>query len=125
MSTNDPVRRDARHCPRCGAMGILPLDQPAGDHGQIEDPAMICPVCNDEFRATGMRWLGTFDVAELTDNEVHEMAVALVDWQDRMSAQTCDKRVYAVSDDLIDPFGGPHERDPDLTIPREEDGVGD
>jgi len=30
MSTNDPSRRDARHCPRCGAMGILPLTNQPG-----------------------------------------------------------------------------------------------
>jgi len=41
---------------------------------EIEDPMMICPVCEDEFSATGMRWLGAFDVAKLTDKEIHEMA---------------------------------------------------
>jgi hypothetical protein len=54
MSTNDLPRRDARHCPRCGAMGILPLAQPT-------------PVCEEECRATGMRWLGAFDVGDMTN----------------------------------------------------------
>jgi hypothetical protein len=53
MSTNDSARRDARHCPRCGAMGILPLDQPAGVHGEIESPVMICPVCDEKVTAGG------------------------------------------------------------------------
>jgi len=87
MSTNDPARRDARHCPRCGAMGILPLDQPAEVNGEIEDPVMICPLCEEEFRATGMRWLGAFDVADVTDEEIHDLAVGLVEWQDQISAQ--------------------------------------
>jgi hypothetical protein len=66
MSTNDLPRRDARHCPRCGAMGILPLAQPTPD-GQIQDPVMICPICEEECRATGMRWLGAFDVGDMTN----------------------------------------------------------
>jgi phage terminase large subunit GpA-like protein len=79
MSTNDPTRRDARHCPRCGAMGILPLEQLSGDHGEIQDPVMICPGCNEEFRATGMRWLGVFNVAEMTDEEIDAWAAHFVD----------------------------------------------
>jgi len=43
MSTTNPAHRYARHCPQCGAMGILPLDQPAGDRGDFQDPVMICP----------------------------------------------------------------------------------
>ena len=31
--------------------------------------------------------LGVFEVTDMTDDEVHEMAVSLVEWQDRMSAQ--------------------------------------
>jgi len=38
MSTTNPAHRDARHCAQCGAMGILPLDQPAGDRGEVQDP---------------------------------------------------------------------------------------
>jgi len=48
---------------------------------------MICPLCEEEFRATGISWLGNFEVTDMTDDEVHEMAIALVEWQDRMSAQ--------------------------------------
>ncbi len=51
---------DARHCPRCGASGILPLAQPREPDGTIKNPLMICPVCDDAFRATGMTWLGAF-----------------------------------------------------------------
>jgi hypothetical protein len=60
-------------------MGILPLDQPAGDHGQIEDPVMICPVCEEEFRTTGMKWLGAFNVADMTDDEIDAWAAHFVD----------------------------------------------
>jgi hypothetical protein len=102
-------------------MGILPLDQPDGEHGQIEDPVMICPVCEEEFRATGMKWLGAFDVAKLTDEEIHKMAEQIVDtWFPEHSGD----RLHGISDDLIDPFGGPDEPDPDLTPPREEGGPG-
>jgi hypothetical protein len=82
MSTTDPERRDARHCPQCGAMGILPLGQPAGDHGEIQDPVMICPICDDEFRATGMRWLGAFsppNLADITDDELDAWADQFVE----------------------------------------------
>jgi len=104
----NPAHRDARHCPQCGAMGILPLDKPARDRGEFQDPIMICPICEEEFRATGMTWLGVFAVADMTDDEVHEVAIALVEWQDRMSAQASDNRVPTVSDDFgpLDPFGG-------------------
>jgi len=40
----------------------------------------------------------------MTDDEVHEMAVALVEWQDRMSAQATDNRVPTVSDDFKSPL---------------------
>ena len=79
MSTNDPRRRDARHCPQCGAMGILRLDQPAGDHGEIQDPVMLCPRCEVEFTASGMRWLGACNVGDMTDEEIHEWAERLSD----------------------------------------------
>jgi tRNA G26 N,N-dimethylase Trm1 len=61
-TTNRP---SARHCPRCGAMGILPLDQPRGPTGAIKDLVMICPMCEDEFRATGATWLGAFRPPDL------------------------------------------------------------
>jgi hypothetical protein len=104
-------------------MGILRLDQPAGDHGEIEDPMMICPVCEDEFSATGMRWLGAFDVAKLTDKEIHEMAEQI---NNVWFPDASDDRLHGISDELgplLDPFGGPDEPDPDLTHPREEDGA--
>ncbi len=77
------AQRDARHCPRCGARGILPLDQTHGDHGEIVDPFMICPVCEEEFRAKGVTWLGAFsppNVADMTDDETVEAAKAIGDW---------------------------------------------
>ena len=117
--SSKPRRRDARHCPRCGAMGILPLDQPTGDHGQIEDPLMICPVCEDEFRATGMEWVGAFNVADMADEEIHKMAEQI---NNVWFPEDSDDRLHAASYDLLDPFGGPDEPDPDLTPPREEDG---
>jgi RNA polymerase subunit RPABC4/transcription elongation factor Spt4 len=60
MMTDSNSRRDARHCPVCGARGILPFDQPAAPDGSIENPTMICPVCEVEFLAVGMRWVGAF-----------------------------------------------------------------
>jgi hypothetical protein len=61
--------------------------------------------------------LRVFEVTDMTDDEVHEMAVALVEWQDEMSAQTSDNRVHAVSDDfgpLLDPFGGSDDYSGDI-----------
>jgi len=87
MDTHEPERRDALHCPRCGAKGILPLDQPPNEHGGIVDSVMICPKCNHEFRATGVTWLGAFDVADMTDEGIEELATALVDWQDEQEAK--------------------------------------
>jgi len=49
-------RRDARNCPTCGAMGILPLAQPHELGGGIVNPVMLCPVCEVEFTATGMTY---------------------------------------------------------------------
>ena len=119
MSTNDSARRDARHCPRCGAMGILPLGQPAGGHGQIEDPVMICPVCEEEFSATGMRWLGAFNVSDVSDEQLDKLSEQIVGtWFPEDSDAALD-----VPRPLLDPFGGPDEPDPDLTPPREEDGA--
>jgi hypothetical protein len=46
-------------------MGILPLDQPRGPTGAIKDLVMICPMCEDEFRATGATWLGAFRPPDL------------------------------------------------------------
>jgi len=40
---------------------------------------MICPVCEDEFRATGMKWLGGFNVADMTDDEIDAWAAHFVD----------------------------------------------
>jgi hypothetical protein len=54
--TNEP-RRDARHCPTCRTLGILPLDQPREANGAIQDPLMLCPECEVKFTATGMRYL--------------------------------------------------------------------
>ncbi len=70
-------RRDARECPECGAMGILPLHQEPGDGvvpGTIENPVMVCPVCETEYRATNMTWIGVVSVADLTDDEIEELA---------------------------------------------------
>jgi hypothetical protein len=101
-------------------MGILPLDQPGGN-GQIDFPVMICPVREDEFRASGMRWLGAFKVSEVSDEQVDELSGQITAaW---FPAATDDKHHHAVSHDLIDPFGGPDEADPDLTPPLEEDGA--
>jgi len=80
MATTDPSRRDARHCPRCGARGILPLDQPMEPSGAIQDPVMLCPVCGDEFRATGIRRLGASrppDLATATDEEIERWVEGL------------------------------------------------
>jgi hypothetical protein len=74
---------DARYCPVCGATGILPLDQPNED-GTTADPVMLCPVCEKEFRADGMTWLGAVGVpghvdpaVGLTDEQIHQMTEAM------------------------------------------------
>jgi len=44
---------------------------------------MICPVCEEEFRAKGVTWLGAFsppNVADMTDDETVEAAKAIGDW---------------------------------------------
>jgi len=64
-----------------------------------------------------MTWLGVFDVTDMTDDEVHEIAVALVEWQDRMSAEVSDNRVHAASGDsveLLDVDGGPDDYPGDM-----------
>jgi len=86
--------------------------KPAGDHGEIEDPMMICPVCEDEFSATGMRWLGAFDVAKLTDKEIHEMAEQI---NNVWFPDASDDRLHGISDELgplLDPFWWTDEPDP-------------
>lgn len=73
-------RRDARDCPHCGARGILPLHQEPDDDavdGKIENPVMICPNCQQEFRATGMTWMGAVSVADMTDNEIDDLVEVL------------------------------------------------
>ena len=85
MATKDPARRDQRYCPRCGAIGILRLDQDADVLGEIQGPVMICPVCEEEFTATGMKWLGTFDIAEMSDEQLDELADALFERWNRYS----------------------------------------
>ncbi len=73
MPSTDEPRRDARHCPTCGALGIVPLDQPRKANGAIQDPVMICPVCEVEFRAAGMRYLAARPpegFVELSEEEV-------------------------------------------------------
>jgi|HubBroStandDraft_1064217.scaffolds.fasta_scaffold523104_1 hypothetical protein len=108
MSTNEPRRRDARHCPRCGAMGILPLDQPGGAHGEIQDPVMICPVCDEEFTAEGMSWFGAFNVADMTDEEIHEWAERLSDaiWG---TGHEGDRDAADDPVELLDIDGGPDD----------------
>lgn len=43
MSKRSPARPDGRHCPKCDAMGILPLELPHDYDGHIVDPVMLCP----------------------------------------------------------------------------------
>jgi len=81
---------------------------------------MVCPVFQDEFRATGMKWLGAFKVSEVGDEQLDELSEHITDaWFPEANGD----QLHAVSDDLINPFGGPDEPDPDLTTPREEDGA--
>lgn len=75
---------DARNCPTCGARGIL-LYQPSDERDRIANPAMLCPNCQTEFRATGVTWLGAFRPSTqvgpdgLTDQQITEMAEAMAD----------------------------------------------
>jgi hypothetical protein len=43
MPPTDEPRRDARHCPTCGAMGILPLDQRRDANGAHPGPTHAVP----------------------------------------------------------------------------------
>lgn len=81
MATTDAPRHDPRHCPRCGARGIVPMEQAKEPSGAIQDPVMLCPVCGDEFQAAGIRWLGASrppDLATATDEEIERWAQAFV-----------------------------------------------
>ena len=70
----------ARHCPHCGALGILPLDQPHDERGWIVDPVMLCPICEVEFRATGVTWLGASrPPVNDTEDKLNAWAEAFVD----------------------------------------------
>ena len=51
------VRRDVRDCPKCGIRGILPLDQPRDRRGRIKNPTMLCPSCEEEFKAVGFTFM--------------------------------------------------------------------
>jgi len=79
----------ARHCPTCGTLGILPLDQPRDERGRIVDPVMLCPVCDREFRATGLTWLGAVEVPadwdELPEDEKMEVARGMAREMQRQS----------------------------------------
>lgn len=62
-------------------VGILPLRQDPGEDavpGTIENPVMICPVCDVEYGATDMTWMGTVSVSDLTDDEIEEFAEVLI-----------------------------------------------
>lgn len=82
MAPTDEPRRDARHCPTCGALGILPLDQAREANDAIQVPVMLCSVCEVEFRATGMRYLVARPpegFGSLSEDEVDAWARAFVD----------------------------------------------
>jgi hypothetical protein len=78
VTNTEPERQDSRSCPGCGAMGILSLDQPREEGGRIVEPVMLCPVCDDEFTATGMTWMGAVPV-DAIDEMSDEEFEALVD----------------------------------------------
>ncbi|MHB8438974.1 MAG: TY-Chap domain-containing protein [Acidimicrobiales bacterium] len=80
MTTNDTSRPNSRHCPRCDAPGILPLEQPADEWGRIQDPVLLCPYCLAEFRAEGVTWLGAVPVPDPHDDGVEELAESLSDF---------------------------------------------
>ena len=48
---------DPRRCPTCGTRGIVPVDQPGHSLWSIDDPVMLCTVCQTGFRAQGMRFV--------------------------------------------------------------------
>jgi hypothetical protein len=81
VPSTDHPRRDSRHCPTCGAMAILPVDQPREANGAIQDPVMLCPMCEVEFTATGMRFVAARppELGTLSEDEVRTWARAFVD----------------------------------------------
>lgn len=86
-----PERRSARHCPDCGALGILPLAQRHTPDGGIQDPVLICPVCSTEFWAVGVKWLGALkppsDWASLPRSEQKAAAEEMASiWWPRLSS---------------------------------------
>ena len=59
----------------------MPLHQDASEDavpGTIESPIMNCPVCESEYRATGMTWLGAVDVGDMTDAELDELTEVVI-----------------------------------------------
>jgi hypothetical protein len=83
-------------------------------------PPFITPPCGKPGWVRQVDSPRAFNVAEMTDEEIHEMAEQI---NNVWFPDASDDRLHGISDDLIDPFGGPDEPDPDLTIPREEDGA--
>ena len=84
MADSEPRWNDTRRCPRCRAMGILSLAQPRDEGGRIAEPAMLCPVCDEEFMATGMTWMGAVPVQaidEMSDDEFETLVSQVAnDW---------------------------------------------
>jgi len=79
---HEQPRRDARNCPRCGALGILPLAQPHEPDRGIVDPTMLCPVCEVEFTATGMTYHPIAvprDIEGMSHEELRKWARTFVD----------------------------------------------
>jgi len=106
------TERSPRHCPHCGALGILPLDQPHDPDGGITDPIMLCPVCNEEFRAVGAKWLGAFRPPDnATDEERDRWAQ---DVADLMAERAAGWTEHGDDDPTIDICGGPEEPDPEF-----------
>ncbi|HXX90481.1 MAG TPA: hypothetical protein VEI83_09695 [Acidimicrobiales bacterium] len=82
MASADGARLSPRHCPRCGALGILPLDQPHDRYGQIPNPRMICPYGHEDFVAHGMTWGGAFRPDLSLPDE--ELEAQITEWVERM-----------------------------------------
>src|SRR5437879_5576163 len=70
-------RPDGRHCPRCGARGIVTLLQHEEPSGGIRDPIHNCPACGETWQAKGTLLLAP--VTDLTDGGVDQLAQVVAD----------------------------------------------
>ena len=76
-------------------MDILPLHQDPGDDavaGTIENPVVICPVCEAESRVTGMTWMGAVNVGDMADADLDDLTDVLIAWMGEMTRRQSEMK---------------------------------